>query len=215
MQQILNWLDDYTDGIQIFVHNHLVLAPLLLLLLEESGIPLPVPGDAIIAYVGYGLHKSNSVTVWQALIVALIAVLIGATILFFMARRWGQTLIQKLGRFIFLKPAHLERAENLFARFGIWAIIFGRHIPGLRIPITIFAAISGVRYRTFIVSTFMSTVGWVLLYLEIGSHFGGDFQALFQRDTGITVAVCVGLVLLFVGLHVYGSISEKRATTSK
>ncbi len=209
LHRFLAWLDDYTDGIQLFVHHHAVLAPLLFLLVEESGIPLPVPGDAIIAYVGYGLSKTDTVALWEALIVALAAVLLGATVLFYLARRHGQTVIRWLARFVFLKQSHLDNAEHLFARYGVWAIIFGRHIPGMRIPITILAASSGVRYRTFILSTFVSTVAWIFFYLKVGYRFGGDIQALFRRDTGITVAVMVGIVLVFVGLHLLGAYRER------
>jgi membrane protein DedA with SNARE-associated domain len=216
MEQFFQWLDDYTEGIQVFVHNHAVLAPLFFLLIEEMGLPLPVPGDAIIAYVGYGLSKSNTVTLWQALVVALLSVLIGATILFYLSRRWGQTVIRSVGRFIFLKQSHITRAEKLFERYGVWAIIFGRHIPGMRIPITIFAASSGVSYPAFIMSTFVSTVAWILFYLKVGYRFGGDFQALFRRDTGITIIVFVGLLLLVASLHIVGEYRRKRKdTTSK
>jgi len=210
MQQFFNWLDDYTDGIQVFVHNHAVLAPLLFLLVEEMGIPLPVPGDAIIAYVGYGLSKSDSATLWQATIVALVSVLIGSTVLFYLSRRWGQTVVRWLGKFIFLNQSHIDRVERLFERYGIWAIIFGRHIPGLRAPITIFAATSGMRYRTFISSTFVSTIAWVLFYLKIGNRFGGDFQTLFRRDTGITIAVLVAFVVTVISLHVVGWYRERK-----
>ncbi|HUB93657.1 MAG TPA: DedA family protein [Verrucomicrobiae bacterium] len=209
MQAFLNWLDDYTDGIQVFVHNHIVLAPLFFLLVEEMGVPLPVPGDAIIAYVGYGLSKTHAAALWEALIIALVAVLIGATVLFHLSRQYGQTVIRWLGHFVFLKQSHVARAEKLFERYGVWAIIFGRHIPGMRIPITIFAASSGISYRTFILSTFVSTVGWILFYLEVGSHFGGDFQALFRRDTGIAIGVFAALVATFIALHVVGLYRER------
>ena len=208
LNAFLHWVDDYSGGIQIFVHNHAVLAPLLFLLAEETGVPLPVPGDVIIAYVGYGISKTPTVSVWEAMFIGLFAVLAGSTVLFHLSRRYGQVVIQWLGRFIFLKQSHIDKAEGLFKRYGIWAIIFGRHIPGMRIPITIFAATSGVRYRTFILSTFVSTVGWIFFYLKVGYRFGGDFQQLFQRDTGITVTVMIGLVVVFVGLHLFGRYRE-------
>jgi membrane protein DedA with SNARE-associated domain len=211
MQRFFTWLDDYTEGMQLFVHTHAVLAPLFFLLIEEMGLPLPVPGDAIIAYVGYGLSKSSSATLWQALVVALLSVLLGSTVLFYASRRWGQTAIRWLGRFIFLKQSHIQKAEKLFERYGVWAIIFGRHVPGMRIPITIFAASSGVSYLTFILSTFVSTVAWIFFYLKVGYRFGGDFQALFRRDTGITVAVFAAIVLVLASLHLAGAYRHRKA----
>jgi membrane protein DedA with SNARE-associated domain len=209
MQQFINWLDNYTEGIQIFLHSHVVLAPLLFLLIEEMGIPLPVPGDAIIAYVGYGLSKTNSVGMWQAFIVAVAAILIGSSVLFYFARRWGQSAIRWIARFIFLKQSHIDRAEKLFARYGAWAIIFGRHIPGMRIPITIFAASSGISYLTFILSTFVSTVGWVIFYLKIGSRFGESFASLFRRDAALTITAFLVVLISIIGLHAWGYWREK------
>jgi len=214
-QSFLQWVDGYSDGVQLFVREHSVLAPLFFLLAEETGLPLPVPGDFIIAYVGYGLSKTNTSSIWEATVVALLAVLIGATILFYLSRRWGQTAIKWLARFVFLKQSHLDKAEKLFARYGVWAIIFGRHIPGMRVPITVFAASSGIGYPTFILSTFVSTIAWIFFYLKVGSRYGHNFQQLFQRDTGITIVVFALVIATIVGLHIFGIYRERHAGRGK
>ena len=211
MRQLFHLLDNFIDAIQIILQSHVVLAPLLFLLIEEMGVPLPVPGDAIIAYVGYNLSKSGTVTLWQAFFVAIFSILIGSSVLFFFARRWGQLAIRWLARFVFLKQSHVTKAEKLFNRYGVWAIIFGRHIPGLRIPITIFAASSGLSYLAFILSTFISTVAWVIFYLNVGSRFGGSLANLFRRDAFLTVAVFIAVVVIFLGLHIYGYWRESNA----
>jgi membrane protein DedA with SNARE-associated domain len=210
MQWLINWLDEYVDGIQVTLQAHVVLAPLLLLLIEETGFPLLVPGDAIIAYVGYGLRQGGSTAMWQAFIIAVIAILIGSSILFYLSKRYGQLVIRLLARFMFIKQKHITRAEKLFARYGVWAIIIGRHIPGMRIPVTIFAASSGISYVKFILSTFVSTFGWVILYLEIGSRFGGNFIALFRDDAALTASVVCLLAVLMVGMHLYGYWQAKK-----
>ena len=188
----------------------LVLAPLLLLFLEEMGVPIFVPGDAILGYTGYRLSQTQGVSLWLAFFVAMVAVLAGASVLFWLSRRWGQKLIDRLGRFIFLRDSHMKKAEGLFARFGVWLIIFGRHIPGMRIPITVFAATSGVRYRTFIICTFISTSLWILFYLSIGARFGGDARQIFQHYATLSLVVLVALVLTFIGLHIRGLLAGKK-----
>lgn len=207
----LYWLDEYTDVIQHFIASKLVLAPLLLLFIEEAGIPIIVPGDAIIAYTGYKLSSTpGSPELWQAFVMAQISVIGGSTILFFLSKRWGQMLIHKLGKYVFLKEKHIKRAEDLFAKYGALAIIFGRHIPGLRIPITFFAATSGVRYRTFIVCTFISTSLWILFYLSVGRKLGADFHDQFQKYMGISFGVMAALTLGVVILHLIGLYRERR-----
>lgn len=209
MQQIIQWLDQYLDHVTQFLYAHVVLAPLLLIFAEEMGIPILVPGDFILGYVGFRLSQGGSVGLWEAFIVAVISVLGGSSILFFVARRWGRQALNKLSRFIFLKESHLERAEKLFDKYGVWAIIFGRHIPGLRIPITIFAASSGVKYPVFISATAVSTVFWILFYLTIGKRFGGNVQHLIVRYSWLSFWVLVGAIGAVLTLHFYGQYRER------
>ncbi len=55
----LQWLTNSIELLENFIGSHVVLAPLLLLFVEEAGIPLLLPGDSIIAYTGYSLAKTN------------------------------------------------------------------------------------------------------------------------------------------------------------
>ena len=210
MVSYLYWLDQYTDALQHFIAAKLVLAPLLLLFIEEAGVPLIVPGDVIIAYTGYKLSLTDTAQLWQAFIAAQIAVMSGATVLFFIARRWGQWLITAMARFVFLEEKHVRRAERLFARYGVLGIIVGRHIPGLRIAITVFAATSGVKYLTFIVSTFISTSIWILFFLSVGKRVGVDFHQEFQHYIGISAAVLATLTVGLFVLHGIGMYRENR-----
>lgn len=210
MQQLVSWLDDYSDKIQLFVSHHVVLAPLLLLFAEEMGIPILVPGDAILGYVGFSLSKSHTATLWEAFIFALLAVLAGASILFLASRCYGDFVITRLSRYIFLKQKHLDLAEKLFAKYGIWTIIFGRHIPGMRIPITIFAATSGVKYHTFLIGTIISTALWILFYLSIGQRYGSDIQHSIHKYVILSISLLVAAALIIVGLHVFGKYRSRQ-----
>lgn len=207
----LAWLDQYVDILQRFLASKAVLAPLLLLFIEECGIPLPINGDIILAYTGYRLSlQPSGPGIWQAFFTAQVAALAGSTILFFLSRRWGQGVILKVGKFIFLKEEHIKKAERLFARWGILGIIVGRHVPGFRIPVTIFAATSGVKYPVFLVSTFISTSIWILFYLIIGRRIGASFHTEIQQYVGATAGVVVGVIILFVAIHLIGLYRESR-----
>ena len=211
----ISWFDRYIDIIQNFLAAQFFLSPLLLLFIEEMGVPLPVPGDAIIAFIGYRLTKiHNGLEFWLAFFVSQIAVLGGATILFYLSRRWGQMLLAKLGKFVFIKEKEIRRAEGLFAKNAVFAIIIGRHIPGLRIAITVFAATSGVRYRTFVFSTFISTSAWILFYLFLGKRLGADFRATFHRYTTLSFIVIGCVIAGIIILHLIGIYRNNRKSRS-
>lgn len=214
MMPLFYWIDQYVDALQRFLGSRAVLAPLLLLLIEEAGVPLIVPGDAVIAYTGYRLSSTHGgVGFWEAFLTAQAAVVAGSTILFYLSRHWGQFIVDKIGAFIFLKEKHIRQAERMFAKYGVFAIIVGRHIPGLRIPITFFAATSGVKYLTFIISTLISTSIWIGFYLTIGKDVGA---ALHRHLRGyillsliVTAAVITGMILL----HLFGLYRSRRKRT--
>ena len=211
MNDFFPLIDQYTDKIQLFLSNHVVLAPLVLLLVEEMGIPILVPGDVIIGYTGFKLSQQHTIALWQAFVLALLAVVCGASILFFIAKRWGQIVVKKFSHFIFLQERHLEKAEHIFAKYGVWAIIFGRHIPGLRVPITIFAATSGIKYRTFILSTIVSTALWILFYLYIGNRYGADIQQAIHKSVILSLGIILSIVVLVIGLHLWGKYRERKS----
>lgn len=69
------------------------------LLLEESGIPLLVPGDGIMIYAGYRASLGNMNFVLAYLIMEA-ATLIGASCLYYIGMRAGRPLVLGYGRFV-------------------------------------------------------------------------------------------------------------------
>jgi membrane protein DedA with SNARE-associated domain len=135
---------------------------------------------------------------WLALIAA---VVLGASNLYWIAQKWGQRIVGgRLGAAVHLTPERLGRAERWFARYGAWALIFGRHVPGFRVPITIVAGTLRVRYRVFAACVAVSTATWAGFFLFIGHTFGGrveDFLRHHRLNYVIVPVVLVLLVLLY------------------
>ncbi len=173
--------DSWIDWLGPFLTHHGAYAPILLLVLEEAGLPLPVPSDVILAYTGYQI--SQGVLSYSIAFGALLAsVLTGSSILYYLSSKYGKILVLKLGHYLHLNEQKLLVVEEHFKKYGPWAIIFGRHIPGFRIPITVFAGISGVSYKTFIISTFISVVFWIAAYLSLGERLGPKTVSLLHTN---------------------------------
>jgi membrane protein DedA with SNARE-associated domain len=193
-----------TIWIRHILHRYTYLAGFGLLYIEESGIPLPAPGDVFVMYVG--AHVPRYLAAWVTAWIGLISVVVlGATNLFFISKRYGRRLAEgRLGAVVHLSPERLRRAEGWFERYGAIAIIFGRHIPGFRVPITVAAGICRVPYRVFALSVAISTAVWAGAVILIGISFGGRMEAFLRlhRETywlwAAAVLVMVGLALLRV-----------------
>src|ERR1700682_5666178 len=198
------------------LHRYTYLASYGLLYIEESGVPLPAPGDVFVMYVG--AHVPRNLVSWIAAWLGLIGVVVlGATNLFFISRRFGRRLAE--GRFaevVHLSPERLERAEEWFQRYGVVAIIFGRHIPGFRVPITVAAGVLRISYRLFAASVAVSTAIWAGVVIIIGINFGPRMEAFLRlhRETYWLWAAVVAVMIIVIVHRTYRASPAKPATRS-
>jgi membrane protein DedA with SNARE-associated domain len=189
------FLDGEADWIVSFLQQQVYIGPMFLLMLEESGVPLPVPGDLILAYLGYEVSK-GLISFYLAFILMMFSVLVGSSILYYLSYRFGQRFILKIGKYIHLDEKRLLLVENKFKKYGVWVVIFGRHIPGFRVPITVFAGMSDMKYTTFIISTFISTVFWVPFYLQLGMRLGPRTANLLHGNKHYLLLLIIPAVIL-------------------
>jgi membrane protein DedA with SNARE-associated domain len=155
-------------------------ACLALLYIEESGIPLPVPGDFYVAFLGR-LNTGSLSRLLEAWLGIIAVVVAGSSNLYWLSRRWGPAMLRHpIGRrLLHLDERRLQKAHAWFDRWGPWAIIFGRHLPGFRIAITVIAATAGVPYRVFVPSVAVSTAIWAAVGLWLGATLGETISGVF------------------------------------
>ena len=175
---IFSSFDHFEDVLVGFLVHQSYLAPILLLMLEEMGVPLPF-ADIVIAYTGYQVAVGR-IPYLSAYLILLIADVAGATILYLLAYKYGKKIIDKFGHFIDLDMDKLNSFEGFFRKYGPIAIIIGRHVYGFKVPITLFSGISKMRYRTFLLSIVVSDSLWIPFYLQVGKKLGPKTVHLFQ-----------------------------------
>ncbi len=210
---------DYTpfDGVEDWavslIQHQAYLAPVFFLALEELGIPMPIPGDLVVAYTGYEVSR-GVISYPVAFLLLLSAILIGSSILYYLSSKYGQLIVLKFGKYIHLDEKRLVTVEEKFQKFGPWVIIFGRHIPGFRIPITIFAGMSHITYKTFILSTFISVVFWIAFYLYLGGQLGAKTAEIFHAHHWYIFLFAIPLLLGIIG-YVIAVIRQRRLQKRK
>jgi len=188
-------------------------AAFVLLFLEESGVPMPMPGDVFVMYVG---HQVPDGLIWwcAAWLGLIICSTTGSTILYLISRRWGPRIAtSKLALLLHLTPARLDRAGRWFLRWGPWAIIFGRHVPGLRVPVTVVAGVFQVRYAVFAASVAVSTGIWAAFFLFVGIRYGErveQFLALHRGTYRFIPLLLVAALIVYVVLRIRQANTESR-----
>jgi membrane protein DedA with SNARE-associated domain len=205
-------LSQLSDSIGGFITDNGILAPFGLLLVEEAGVPLPVPGDVSVMYVGHRI-ATEEIDWWVAWFGLVATVVAGSSVLYWVARWKGEGLIRRVGRFIHVNESSMRRAERWFNRRGVLAVIFGRHIPGLRIPITLAAGTLRFSYPLFAGSVAVSTAVWAGVFLIIGATLGQRaMNAVLHPHAGSHVIVGLGLVGLLLAVIVLRRRARRGAT---
>ena len=182
----------------------------LLLLMENIGVPV-VPGEfAMISgaiFAGTGRAGLNIVVV---AVVAFVASVAGAEIGYFIGRFAGRELILHYGKYIMIKPHHLDRAEAIVDRYGGFVVVIARFIVGLREANGIIAGITQMRWLTFTVFNVIGAAIWVATWVTIGDAAGYHIDTIYADINRYSLYVFSALVVLVAGYIAWRVIRRRR-----
>jgi len=182
----------------------------LLLLLENIGVPV-VPGEfAMISgaiFAGTGRAGLNIVVV---AVVAFAASVAGAEIGYLLGRFAGRELILHYGRYLMIKPHHLDRAEAIVDRYGGFVVVIARFIVGLREANGIIAGITQMRWLTFTVFNVIGAAVWVATWVTIGYAAGDHIDTIYADINRYSLYVFGALVALAAGYIAWRVIRRRR-----
>jgi membrane protein DedA with SNARE-associated domain len=131
----------------------------LIIGLESMGIPLPGELTLVTASV---MASTGAINPWWVAVAAATGAIIGDSIGYTIGRKGGRRLLERLGRRFpkHLGPPHLARAERTFAKWGVWAVFFGRFVALLRILAGPLAGALKVPYAKFLLANASGGIVW-------------------------------------------------------
>src|SRR3954452_8140611 len=194
-------LQNLANLLEHFLTEYGYFAVFVLMFVEEAGLPLPLPNEVALMYVGY-LSSQGKLDPNLAGLVATLGATGGSALLYFIAKRGGRPLIHRFGRFIHVTDQRLDQAERWVARYGPVSIPVARLTPGLRIATTIISGVLRVSYRVVIVSVVVVSLIWSYFWIHLGRALGDRWDEgakTFERAGRwglVGVVVIVALVLL-------------------
>lgn len=153
------------------IARHGFIVILTAVLVEEFGVPMPIPTDILIILAGIESGGSlPRLVLWFFALSCASAV--GATGLYFVVRKGGRPLVDRFGRYVHLGPEQLVRGEALLERRGWLGIAIGRAIPGLRYVTVIVCGLLKVPYWRFLTAHIVGSSVYIITFLALGSVFG-------------------------------------------
>ncbi len=188
-------------------HGYLLL--FVIILAEEAGLPLPIPGDLLLLFTG-SLVVQGVLGLVPTLIVFTVATLIGTSILYTVAFRGGRPLLHRYGRWLRLKEERVDRAERWLHNRPFSGVALLRLTPGLRIYSTMVAGLLAVpRTRatiSFVVSGIVWAGAWMALGMVLGTNVNRAASLISRVDRFLVpalVAAATGIGLFWLGRRIY------------
>ena len=162
-----------------------------------------LPGETAAILGGVAAHRGH-VPLWGVIVVVILAAIVGDSVGYEVGRHVGPRLLASPrldGR-----RERLDRAQDLLARRGGWAVLLGRWVAFFRAVMPALAGAVRMRYPTFLLFNATGGALWGAAVVTVGYLAGASYAAVektFGRDAALVVAaiVVVGLVVWQVRKH--------------
>ena len=159
-----------------------------------ESIIFPLPPDPLL--IAIGLIRPES-ALWLAGLVTVSSV-IGAVVGHWLGRRYGRPLLYR-----FVATDKVERVEEMFRKYGAWAVLVAAFTP---IPYKVFAVTAGILDMDRRIFVIVSLIGRGARFFTLGVllFFYGDSIESFLDTRFETAVVVVAAAVTFVaGLAVF------------
>ena len=135
------------------------------LMAMESSI-FPVPSEIVIPPAAFWASQGR-MSFGGVVLAGTFGSWLGSAISYWVSRWIGRAVILRWGRFVFIKPDGLNRAEQFVQRYEVGGVFFARLLPVIRHLISIPAGIVRMNFVTFSTVTIVGSALWcsVLAYL--------------------------------------------------
>lgn len=168
--------------------------------LEDFGIPVPGETVLIAGAIFAGSGQLNIVAVG---VVGFCAAVVGDNIGYGIGRFGGRRIVDRWGKYVFLTPERLDKAERFFDRQGAKIITIARFIEGLRQVNGIIAGITEMHWLRFIAYNALGAALWVGTWVSVGYFAGQHITAIYDGITMYSLYAAIAAVVLIVAWIVH------------
>jgi len=176
----------------------------IMMAIESSFVPFP--SEIVLIPAGY-LASQGDMSLSMIMLSALGGSLLGAFTNYYLALTLGRTLLEKYGKYFFIKEATLEKMDLFFLKHGAISTFTGRLIPGIRQLISIPAGLARMGLVKFTTYTALGAGIWAFILTMLGYFIGENQELINLYLKQITITILAILVMI---AFVYYKIQNKK-----
>ena len=181
---------------------------------ESTGVPLPGEITLLAAAAAAGAGRGGF-NIWLVFLFAAAGAIAGGTAGYWIGRRGGRALIERLSGRFGLNPDHIGKAERFFDHHGGSTVFFGRWVSYLRILTSLLAGISKMPFPKFMLFNILSGIFWAGVVSFLGFKFGRHLDVVERIMREIGIGIFIAAVLAVAGYLVIAKVFIRRDSSRR
>jgi membrane-associated protein len=165
-----------------------------LLLVEEAGVPLPIPGELTLIAAGL-LIGTGALDPWLFVPLAVASCIGGSLTGYSWARLVGSHGLRAAAERLH-QTGRLEKVSARLREAGPREIALSRLVPLLRVNTTLVAGAAGIDRKTFLIGIAPVTALWVIVFTALGVVVGVPAERILGQ---LEALILQGGVLILIG----------------
>ncbi len=161
---------------------------------------IPIPSEIIMIPVGIAAAYGKF-NIYLAIFVGVFGNLLGAIFNYYIAIHYGRPILDKIGKYFFVKKSTIASIEKFFNKHGSFSTFTGRLIPGVRHYISLPAGIAKMHFGKFCFYTASGSALWVTILTYMGFLIGEN-KELIQQYLHLAIIICMILCLSLALIYI-------------
>ena len=182
-----------------------------LMFLESSFFPFP--SEVVLPPAGY-LASRGEMNILAVILCGVAGSILGALFNYWIAIKWGRKFFDKYGKYVFVSPETIDKAEAFFAKHGHISTFTCRLLPVIRQYVSLPAGIARMNLTKFVLYTGLGSAIWVTILSLLGYWIGFEMDNIGGILRKISIALAV-FCLILVGCYILHYRKKRRASCER
>ncbi len=176
-----------------------------------------IPSEAVMPFAGWLLVKEKGLGIEWLLLAGVLGGIgstLGSLLFYYVGYLGGRPIVARWGKYLLISEDDLVKGERFFAKYGTFAVFFGRFVPLVRTFVSVPAGLARMDLKVFVVYTLAGSIIWATFLAFLGYQLGENYEKLrdYMGPADIIVAV---ILLVLGGWYVITQIRQSLGGTDK
>lgn len=173
---------------------------------------VPIPSGNVLM-IASGFASVGYFNLFWIIIISIIGNIAGDNLGYFMARRYGQDFLLKIGFGRILKSNKIKNIETAFNNRPGFIIFASRFEVLSTLSVNLLAGLSQTRYKKYLIHESLGSIAQVTMYSLIGYFFADSWESI--NTTIGRIALVGGLVLIIFIISLSGKTINNKINTKE